>query len=169
MLTSTATGDYNGLIGPRFIDLNRFTLDYKNKLIGISKTVLPENKINGNIIPMVKSEALPRLIVVEGKVNGKKVLIEIDTGKSRTVIDPELVKELNLTEGQRGVIISSLMLGEINIEITNCKLKSFKGISKTLPQLIRIGIGSDILKEFIFTVDYSKGIVLLNKESSTKL
>lgn len=161
MLASTAIGDHDGLIGPRFMDLNRFTIDYGKKLMGVSKNVLADDKIKGEVLPMVKAEALPRLIVVEGEVNGKKVLIEIDTGKSRTVVDPELVKEQDLISGEQGVIIKNLALGEITVQITNGKLKSFKGISKTLPQPIRVGIGSDLLKGFIVTVDYSKGIVLL--------
>ena len=164
MPASSTTGDHHGLIGPRFIDLNRFTIDYDNKLIGISKTTLPKNKIKGEILSLIESVNLPRLIIVEGSVKGKKVLVEIDTGKSRTVVDPELVEELGLVENENGVIIDDLMLGKIKLKITNGKLKGFKGISKTLPSPIRIGVGSDQLKEFIFTVDYDNGFVLLRKK-----
>lgn len=158
---STATGDYNGLIGPKFIDLKRFTLDYQNKFIGISKHSFKKSMVEGEILSMVKSEMFPRLILVEGQVNGKRVLMELDTGKSRTVIDPELAKELNMTEGKHGVVVDNIALGTLSFGVDNAKLKGFMGISNGLPEPIRIGIGSDVLSKFLFTVDYEQGIVIL--------
>lgn len=158
---SSGEPNYNGLIGPQFVNLNRFTIDYQNRLIGISMNALPDNEIVKETIPMVRSDIFPRLIIIAGVVRDKRVLIELDTGKSRTVIDPELVEELNLGEGEYGVIIDNLQIGKNRFEINNGKLKSFKGISKSLSEPIRIGIGSDILEQFLFTVDYEQGIVVL--------
>ncbi len=162
LLVSESQGDYMGLIGPRFIDLNRFTLDYKNRLIAISNTSLAQEKIKGEKLLLVPSERLPRLIVVEGYINGNRVLVELDTGKSRTVIDSDAAREWNLKEGEKGTIIDNLSLGGIDLQIDNAKLKSFKGISKSFPDPIIVGIGSDILSDFIFTVDYEQGIAVLS-------
>ncbi len=160
---STAIGDYNGLIGPRHINLTRFSLDYQNKKIGISDNSLSLAHIKGEVFPLIKSDRFPRLVIIKAQFNGEEILIEIDTGKSRTVVDPELVNSLNLVKGERGVVINKLLLGEYSFEVSNAKMKSFKGISRSYSQPIMIGIGSDILKDYIFTVDYEKEIVILDK------
>jgi predicted aspartyl protease len=93
--------DLEGLVGPGFIVDGRFTIDYKNKIIAISSSPLPTESVD-TTLSMVRSPKYPALILVYGFVNNQKVLIEIDTGKSRTVIDPELAESLELPETSNG-------------------------------------------------------------------
>lgn len=163
MIASVSPADHNGLFGPRFIDHKHFTIDYKRKLMGISNKKLLSRRMTGIELPMIKSDHFPRLIVVEVLVNGHKVLAEIDTGKSRTVVDPTLVSDLALVESTKGLMIDNLKIGSLSFEINNGKTKSFKGINRDFNRDIKIGIGSDILKSFVLTVDYDRGVVILNK------
>lgn len=150
----------NGLIGPKFVELSRFSIDYKNKLIGISKNNFSTN-YKGTRFEMISSNKYPKLIVIEASLNGQKFLLELDTGKSRTVVDTDLVKSLSLKQGEGGVIIDDLKFEDIILDISNAKVGNFKGTSKGFPVPIKLGIGSDILKNYIFTTDYSQGTVIL--------
>lgn len=156
---ASTSQNFNGLVGPKFVQPSLFTLDYANKSIGIS---IGNDKIDlskGKKIQMVRSSAFPYLIIVEGILNGQPILIELDTGKSRTVIDPEMISKLNLKSNSRGVEVKELEIAGIKFSFSNGKVKNFHGISESLPSPIRIGLGSDFLKDFIFSVDYQKGVV----------
>ncbi|MDX1624164.1 MAG: hypothetical protein R3199_09295, partial [Gemmatimonadota bacterium] len=77
-----------GLVGPRFLRGRRFTLDYDAGVLGMSEEPAdPADRPPGGV-PLVRSERHPDLLLVHGRVGGRRVLMELDTGKSRTVIDP---------------------------------------------------------------------------------
>ena len=154
-------GDFNGLIGPRYVLGKRFTLDYKRKLIAVSGTPLPQ-KTKG-LLPMIPSPRHEGLILVHGLVNGQEVLVEIDTGKSRTVVDPALVSLLRLRKNANGYRIQEVKLGSRKFTIPSAKEVSFEGISKQLAVPIMLGIGSDVLSKVVLTVDYSQQVVLLGR------
>jgi hypothetical protein len=85
-----------GLVGPDMIPGTRFTLDYGSGRLGADGgTSAPAGGFES--IPLVRSPEHPRLILIRGRVQGREVLIEVDTGKSRTTIDRELVEALGLT------------------------------------------------------------------------
>jgi predicted aspartyl protease len=151
-----------GLIGPHFVDGGRFTLDTISKCLAISSTRLPEDA-GANIIPLVKSSEFDYLIVVHGFINGRSVLMEIDTGKSRSVIDPELAKELSLPVTENGYRIGAVGLGTLTFEVPSAKASSLRGISDGLPEPMLAGIGADILSQVLFTVDYTRGIVVIDR------
>ena len=89
------------------------------------------------------------------------VLIELDTGKSRTVINPQLASELGLKRGTRGVEIRALRLGDLSFRVPSAKEVDQTGIDPSLPESILVGVGSDILSRFVWTVDYETGAVWL--------
>jgi len=149
-----------GLVGPYFVQNNRFTLDYRNKLIAVSNDILPDTA-PGERFPLVKSPIHKLLVLIYTEINGHRVLTEIDTGKSRTVIDPTLADSLDLPQTDRGYAINSLTIGSKTFTVPSAKSKSFQGISEGLPKLIRLGIGSDILSQLLLTVDYNKGLVIV--------
>ncbi len=154
-------GDLNGLIGPRYVLSGRFTLDYKRKLIAVSGTPLPEQVKDR--LPMVISPQYPGLILVHGSVNGQGALIEIDTGKSRTAVDPALVNLLHLPKTAKGVRIDEIKLGSCEFTVRAAKELSFQGLSRQLPEPIMLGIGSDLLSKVVLTVDYPRQAVLLSR------
>ncbi len=152
-----------GLIGPRYVYGKRFTLDYQNKIIAVSESPFPRIEQGNITFPLIQSKDHIGMIIIGGEVNGHQVLIQVDTGKSRTCVDPELVKKIDLPEVKRGYRIDKIQLGSYSFKVTSAKKVSFRGISGDLPEPILLGIGSDILSQVVLSVDYSKQIVIISK------
>jgi hypothetical protein len=148
------------LIGPMYLLGRRFTLDYRVGLMAISESALPKIA-GGTLLPMILSPDHEPLILVEGTVNGTATSVELDTGKSRTVVDPELISRMNLPDAPNGYRIDEIRLGQYRFSAPSAKKKGFTGISHGLEVPIGIGIGSDILSRMIVTVDYRERVVLL--------
>lgn len=155
--------DLDGLIGPRYVLGKRFTLDYKSNTIAISETPLPQETPTVLKLPMILSTQHEGLILVRGFVNGREVLIEIDTGKSRTVVDPFLANLLRLPKTATGYRIEEVTFGPYKFAVASAKEVSFKGISQTLPEPIMLSVGSDILSQVILTVDYPQRVVVISR------
>ncbi len=153
--------DLDGTIGPRFVLKRRFTLDYQDKVIAVSDSPLPKDSIE-DVLPMFSSR-YPGMIVVEGTVNGRKVLIQVDTGKSRTCVDTALVAALGLPQAKNGYEILDLKIGHYSFSVPSAKEVDFKGIAEGLPQPILLGIGSDILSQVVMSVDYSQRILTISR------
>lgn len=155
--------EFEGIISPYILKNKRFTLDYKNKVIGISDSSLPELRVNKEVFSLVSSPDYKTMPVIKGTVNGKEVLIQLDTGKSRTCVDKRLVNELNLPSSGRGCKVENIKLGSFEFSVANAKVKSFKGISKGYPEPIMLGLGSDIISKFVLSVDYGAEKVIISK------
>ena len=155
--------DLDGTIGPRFVLKRRFTLDYQNKVIAVSDSLLPTQNSIGDMLPLISSSRYPGMIVIEGKVNGRTVLIQVDTGKSRTCVDPALATALGLPQAKNGYQIRDLEIGHYSFSVPSAKEVNFKGISQELPQPILLGIGSDILSQVVMSVDYSQQILAISR------
>jgi len=154
-----------GLIGPRYVYGKRFTLDYQNKVIAVSESPLPRIEQENITFPLIQSKDHEGMIIIRGEVNGQQVLIQIDTGKSRTCIDSALVKKIDLPEVERGYRIDEIQIGPYSFKVASAKKVSFRGISDDLAEPILLGIGSDILSQVVLSVDYSKQIVMISKLS----
>jgi len=152
-----------GLIGPRYVYGKRFTLDYQNKIIAVSASPFPSIEQENIVFPLFQSKDHTGMIVIRGELNEYPVLIQIDTGKSRTCVDPALVDKMNLPEAARGYRIDKIQLGPHSFMVTSAKKVSFRGISGGLPEPILLGIGSDILSQVVLSVDYSKQIVIISR------
>ncbi len=104
------------------------------------------------------------MIVVSGAVNGREVLIQVVTGKSRTCVARELAEALHLPKSSDGYRIDEVRLGAFPFSVTSAREKeSFRGISQELSRLIQLGIGSDILSQVVMTVDYPTWRLLIRK------
>lgn len=152
--------DLPGLVGPVFVQGRRFTLDYKNRLMAVSSSPTPQ-QAPGVTLPMIRSPVYEQLILVTAEVEGRRVTAEIDTGKSRTVIDPDLARSLKLSVSSRGVRIGKLRLGGLDFEVPAAKATGFHGISGGLRDPIQVGIGSDLLRSVLLTVDYNRRLVVV--------
>jgi predicted aspartyl protease len=150
--------DLVGLFGPYYLLDRRFTLDYQRGLLAVSDSRIPANARGGSL-SLVPSKRLAGMLVVEGFVNGRKVLIQIDTGKSRTCIDRALARELNLPSNAHGYAVSDIRIGAWKFSVRSAREDNFAGISKDLPSPILLGIGSDVLPQVIMTVDYPRNTV----------
>ena len=94
------------------------------------------------------------MLVVRGAVNGAPILIQLDTGKSRTCVDPAFAARIGRPPTPDGVSIRELSPGGVSFLVSSAKLVSFSGISQDLPEPIAFGIGSDVLARLPLTVDY---------------
>jgi hypothetical protein len=156
-----------GLLGPKTIPGSRFTLDYKNSTIALDHRRGPDAVSGFDSLPLVRSQRHPRLILVYGTVNEVEVVIEIDTGKSRTTVDRGLVRRLELEEGPKGARIGTVELGPRSKEVSWARVVDTSGISHGLPSPISLGLGSDTLSQFVWTVDYKQGRLWIEAPAST--
>lgn len=154
--------DLDGTIGPRFVLNRRFTLDYQRKFMAVSDSPLPRVS-TGDIVPLISSSRYPGMIVIEGKVNGRKVLMQVDTGKSRTCVDTALVAALGLPQTNNGYEIRDVRIGHYSFAVPSARGEDFKDIGEGLPQPILLGIGSDIISQVVMSVDYSQRILALSR------
>jgi len=150
-----------GLVGPDHLPGRRFTMDYERRRMAVSSGPLPAEIAGFEALPLVRSPRHRRLILVFGSVRGRDVLFEIDTGKSRGTVNRSLVDDLVLERGDRGVLVGDVQLGGRNLEIGWAREVDTGGISEGLPAPVMIGIGSDVLSDFVWTVDYESGMLWL--------
>lgn len=150
---------FQGAIGPKYVMKGRFTIDYINRFIGVSDSPTPGTGIDHCELELLPNESYPGMIVVKGSVNGRLVLIQFDTGKSRSVVDPLLVKELNLLQDEHGALIKEIKLGSRSFSVKSAKVLSLAGLSRGYPEPILLGIGSDIISQMVLSVDYQRKIV----------
>lgn len=153
----------NGAIGPAYLLGKRFTLDYTRERLAVSTRSLETLPPDAVVLEMLPVEGLEGMIVVEGSLAGEKVLIQIDTGKSRCCIDPEFGARTGLPKSQGGFRVEDLRLGSFTFSASSAKPVGFRGISRGLDRSITIGMGSDMLKDVLMTVDYHRGVVMLMK------
>lgn len=150
-----------GLLGPRYFLGRSLTLDYEARLVAVTDSPRPPQP-EDVVLEMVTVPGLEGMPVVRGAVNGRSILMQLDTGKSRTVVDPELARSLELPDAPRGPQVQSLRVGSREFMIPSAKLSSLRGISRGLPEPILVGVGSDVLSRMIWTIDYQGGIVILH-------
>lgn len=154
--------DLPGLIGPQVLHGKRFTVDYQRGLLAIADGALPDSIAGA--LPLVRSKRHPDLLLVRGRVGSREVLIEIDSGKSRSTVDPELARELGLPINRGGAEIEALELGALTFSVPSAKLVVLRGIDRGLPEPILVGVGSDVLRQVIWTVDHVRGVVLFQRQ-----
>lgn len=150
-----------GLLGPDDLPGSRFTLDYGRQLIAVANSALDFGTESG-AHALIRSARHPRLIVVEGRFRGRRVLIELDTGKSRTVVDPVWARSVGLAVDRTDTVnVGEIELGGAMFHVRDAKPVGLGGIDPELPAPLVLSLGSDSLSRFILTVDYAQGLVLL--------
>jgi hypothetical protein len=148
-----------GLVGPTMLGGGHFTMDYGSRRMARSTARLPDSVPGFRPVSLVRSTRHPMLVLVRGTIEGRPVLVELDTGKSRTVINPALVSDLALKRGRQGVSIEHLRIANLSFEVPSAKEVDQTGIDPALPMPILVGVGSDILSGFVWTVDYDAGVL----------
>ena len=153
-----------GLFGPADLETGHFTLDYSTRRLAAGSTPLPRVIHGYSSVPMVRSERFPALILVQGTIEGHSVVMELDTGKSRTVVNPGLVSELDLKPTASGVRVESIQIGNLSYSVRSAKEVDQTAIDTGSRESIMVGVGSDILSQFVWTVDYETGVLWLPSE-----
>lgn len=156
---------FEASVGIRDLLAGRFTIDYKNGLMGISGRPFEMKGDETDEFPLIGNEALRGMIVIEGRVNGIETLVQIDTGKSRTTIDEDLIVPAGLKENnslfRRGYRVDLITLGKKRFSVACAKVANFEAISEGYPNPILVGIGADILSRIVLTVDYPQKRVFI--------
>lgn len=152
--------DLEGLFGPHYLRDRRFTLDYRRGLLAVSDSPMPD-AVTGKCLRLLPCRNEPGMPVVEGTVNGRKVLIQIDTGKSRTCVDIALVRELDLPKTPNGWAIAEIRIGAWTCSVKSARADDFSALGKGLPAPILLGIGSDVLPQVLMTIDPRTNCLLL--------
>lgn len=150
-----------GLLGPNDLPGTRYTLDYRTGVLAVSSMPLPAGTRAGVKTPLVRSRVHPRLVVVEGSVQGRSILIELDTGKSRAVVDPEWAAGAGIDVRGDTVAVGDVRIGDISFDVKNAKPVALGAIDSELPLQLALSLGSDMLSRYLITVDYTGGVVLL--------
>ena len=150
-----------GLVGPDALPGTRFTLDSRAGVLAVAGSPLGIAPPGFVALPLTRSSRHPRLILAMGRVNGRPVLVEFDTGASRTNVDPRLVRDLALPAAANGVRVDSLAIGPLVFAVPSAKVVPKSGIDPTLDPPIQLAVGSDVLSGILLTVDYAGGRMLL--------
>lgn len=145
--------DLPSLLGPQLLRNKRFTLDYRNRILAVTERPLVESEKLAGVLDLVRSWHREDLLMVWGEIGGWRVLMQIDTGKSRSTIDPELAESLALEETEDGVVVAGLLFGGREFSVPSAKLVVLRAIDPDLAEPILVGIGSDILRDVVLTVD----------------
>jgi hypothetical protein len=150
-----------GLFGPGELAGSRFTLDYGRRLLAVTDSAL-EMKAGPRTRHLIRSARHPRLIIVEGRFRGRSILIELDTGKSRAVVDPTWARRVGLAVGHTDTVaVGTVELAGVAVPILDAKPVGLGAIDPDLPAPLVLSLGSDVLSQFLLTVDYAQGLVLL--------
>jgi len=153
----------DGAIGPPYLKGLRYTIDYRSRWLGVTAKPVDDPPPGIERIDLVPVDGLAGMIVVRGRVAGREVHVQVDTGKTRTCVDPEFALQVGLPETTNGYAIDSLEIGSQRFVVPSAKGVGFGGISEGLDEPILVGIGSDILKEIVLTVDVDRGSVFIQR------
>lgn len=154
-----STNPFNGLIGLRYLSKLCFTLSYSKKTIAITNRSIISKLSPGHsiIIPLEHYSMHPYGLHFKGKVNGQDAIIYFDTGKSYSEINRNLVPIEKIVSDKSGTFYDGTVeivfeTSSNSIMIYYPRVKDLKrNIESNLP--VGIDVGSDILKNFLITVD----------------
>ena len=126
------------------------------------------------IIPFITSDPLP---VVPVEINGKRINAVIDTGGPMFTVDQKLAKELGIKTASKSENkyaggktaetglgqADSLTIGDVNIKNVPVMLGPFDGFKEAFKEYGDVHgiIGTSVLKEFVPTMDYPSGQLIL--------
>ncbi len=157
---------YEGLIGLEYFVGHRFTLDYRRHKLGLTKKPFPP-ALRGSkdyvVIEMPEPPGWHKYgVYVPGRVNGVDCTIHMDTGSSHTMIDPTLLVAAATPEkgDAKSPVKVLVSIGGVEFRIEDFRVAEIKHPSE-YQHPVRMGIGSDLLRRFVITVDRTEDKNLL--------
>lgn len=157
---------HEGLIGLEYFAGCRFTLDYRRRRLGLTRKPLPDAVRESNGYEFIElldpPDYHPYGVYVLGRVNGVKCVIHIDTGSSKTTLDPAILTadQQAKSKGKRCSAESPVSLGGFAFTIRDFRVAPIRHPSPCRHP-VRMGIGSDLLRHFVTTVDRTENRNLL--------
>ena len=158
---------FSGTVGLEFFLTRRVTLDYRAGKVGVTASPLPE-KLDARRYIGLDLVAPPRsqghVLYVRARVNHRNAIIYLDTGTNVSFIDPQFSQDLERVErpGRFKVFRQSvpLVLGGQSFLLNDLREAPIsRGPGFDLP--VALTIGSDLLSQFIMTIDLRAGRIVL--------
>lgn len=161
-----STLKFNGLLGLGYFKDKRVTINYKTKKIGITERPLVYDSLkrrSGGIASLLDPPFSQRdLIYVLGKANGQTAVIYLDTGSSASFIDPDFLGDREVFQGKRGPMVRKTLvsIGGLEFHVPEMRVQEQeRGVHFAYP--VAAKIGSDVLKEFLLTIDKITNRIIL--------
>jgi predicted aspartyl protease len=155
----------HGTLGWHAFSKGRVTLDYSNRLAAFSLSGLPKEirRCSSRWVTRFESPAgIDGLPIVAAEVAQGTVGAEIDTGKSATVLAPNLIEASGEGDGRIDLEFS---LGPFPVQTRYARVgPGFEGLEEGLSSPLRLGVGTDILTGFLVTIDYQSKTLVLEKD-----
>ncbi len=161
---------HEGLISLEYFAGYRFTQDYRRGKLGLTRKPFPDSLRGSKDYEFIDLLDPPDYhkygVYVLGKVNGDESVIHIDTGSSKTTVDPAA-----LTTGQQGKVDGTkhpaelpVSLGDFAFTIRRYRVSPIQHPSPC-QYPVRMGIGSDLLRDFVITIDRTenKNLLVIHK------
>jgi len=154
---------FDGLISLEFFENTRFTLDYQGKKLAISDQPFPEALMKSDevfVVPLLPSPQWNRYgLYFAASVAGRDAVIYVDSGSSRSFIDRSLVEGKSVSKvGNNDVCLATIPLavGGLNLEISRIRVSDIRR-NTNYQHPVGMVIGSDLLKNFVISVDRTPG------------
>ncbi|MBV9248622.1 MAG: aspartyl protease family protein [Acetobacteraceae bacterium] len=152
---------------------------YLPKLLAFGATKPNQIEGAGSVtrLPFVRTDPLP---LVNVRVNGKDAVFFIDTGGAEVILDPDFAKELGIAPegavqgtfaaGQGAPVnnarADSIALGDWQVKNLPVQLLNVRRFSEGMGvQQIDGCIGTILLSQFLSTIDYAHGELLLRRKT----
>lgn len=161
---------HEGLIGLGYVAGRRFTLDYRRGKLGLTRKPLPDAIKESDEYEFIELLDPPDYhkygVYALGQVNDVNCVIHIDTGCSKTTVDPAV-----LTAGQRVKDNGKRCSAEVPVRLGGFAftIRDFRVAQIRHPSPGRypvwMGIGSDLLKHLVITVDRTekRNLLIIHK------
>jgi len=163
-----STMKFNGLLGLKYFKNKRVTIDYKKKKIGITDRPLGYTSIkrfSGAVVPLMEaSGSQADLIYILGRIKGQATVIYLDTGSSASFIDPSMLDESEIKKGKRYLLATNveMSIGDLPFTVKQLRVQEQRrGVNFEYPQTIKLG--SDVIKDFLITIDKITNRLILQK------
>ncbi len=151
-----AEGD--GLLGAALLLDRRFTLDQPGRGFGVSESSMPD--FAGPGLELVRVDDLDGYLLVHGRLAGRDVLVNLDTGKTRTVVDAAFAQDPALRRDPKTGQVDVKVGGATFFPTLN-KQDDYSELSRRAGGAVALSLGHDMLDTVVLTVDWRAGRVWL--------
>ena len=159
---------FNGLLGLKYFKDKRITIDYKQRLIGITDKPFAYDTLEDfkrGVVPLLEATGgQADLIYVVGQVRGQATVIYLDTGSSASFIDPSMLDASEINTGKRYSFVENIemSIGDLPFIVKRLRVQEQRrGVKFEYPQTVKLG--ADVIKDFLFTVDKIANRLILER------
>jgi hypothetical protein len=163
-----STLKFSGLLGLKYFNNKRVTIDYKQRIIGITDRPLVYNSLEeckGAGVPLLEATGgQADLIYVVAQLRGQPIVIYLDTGSSASFIDPSMLDASEIKKGKRFLFAENIemSIGGLPFAVKQLRVQEQRrGVSFEYPQTIKLG--SDVIRDFLITIDKITDTLFLAK------